>query len=206
MTIMKNVEDCRDASLDVVAAALESIHRARAAYSGCEPAPERGRGDFLYDMVNLHVGYWTQMARLGSAYSVYAQRVLTTLYGAYAAPPCAPPKAATTRSEQTYELCFEGAPGDRQTRHFTLPRAPQEGWGAAPIQVALMDRNETLEVQVTVHVAPPADGRAAPKGSTRVAAQVAFPDSASARCWRGKLVVPLGEAHTAEYGVTLRVL
>ena len=79
-----------DTSVDVAADCVEVFARAKEAASGCEsdcdPCAPRGRSDFLYDLVHLNVGYWMQLARLGSAYSIYAQRAVGALYGIYASP------------------------------------------------------------------------------------------------------------------------
>src|SRR5690348_11256659 len=107
MDFAKLCDDAWDSSLEIAADCVELHARAKAAYdcdSSYESCAPRRKSDFLYDVIHLNVGYWMQLARLGSAYSIYAHRAVSALYGLYAEP-CEEPRKRCT-------LEFVGAPGD----------------------------------------------------------------------------------------------
>jgi len=202
MDISRILEDCRKAGVSITADFIEGYAElARAKGGSCAPPP---RSDFLYDMVHLNLSYLTQVARLGSSYSIFAYRALAALYGTYGAlPGCTPAPCAPGDASG---LCFEGASGDTQTRFICLtnstageltPKFPKQ------LELSSADAKVTVkaEYQRGSHAA---DASHIYAGDTaRIAVKITVPAFASGT-YCGTLKVELG-AGTVEHGVILRI-
>jgi hypothetical protein len=90
----EQLDEVREAFLDFAASSAESYAKWTHAGCGdcrrpgcgdCFPATScRSEGDFLSDVVRLNLNYVSQLARMGSAYSFLATRVLDRFYDRYA--------------------------------------------------------------------------------------------------------------------------
>ncbi len=197
----KLCEDVRDTTLEVSADCVELFARTKAVASGsepsCDPRGRRGDSDFLYDLVHLNVGYWMQLARLGSAYSVYAHRAMAALYGAYATP--------YGSSEPPCELLFEGAPDNTQTRFVLVTNRTEQDQELTIGLSKLHSNDEVIEPKVRL-----CRGAADAKGTVigahetaRIGIEMTIPKKPSGS-YRGTVSLTLG-GRTATYPVTLRI-
>jgi hypothetical protein len=202
MDISRILEDCRKAGVSITADFIEGYAElARAKGGSCSPPP---RSDFLYDMIHLNLSYLTQVARLGSSYSIFAYRALAALYGTYGAPPgytpvpCAPGNSSG--------LCFEGAEGDTQTRFIWLTNST-----AGDLTPKFPKHLELSSVGAKVSVKPSyqrgsvaADASPICAGDiARIAVKLSVPAFVSGT-YTGTLHVELG-AGTIEHSVILRI-
>jgi hypothetical protein len=196
-------EDVRSTTLDVAADCVETYSRARWD-GGCAERsydPCTGRSDFLYDIVHLSVTYWMQLARLGSSYSVYAQRAVGALYGSYASPACAPARCP----DPCTELSFEGESGDVQTK-FLLVRNRSDTEHQVSLELSKFKScSSDDELSATCKFTRgQKDATKVPinGGETaRIGVKVTIPDKKRGR-YRGQLKITL-DGRTATYAVNL---
>jgi hypothetical protein len=117
------MNDWRETTLDFAASAAEGYaswaNPCGCGQQGCARCSyalgphSRGSGDFLADWIRLNVEYMSQVARLGSAYTFWATRVLDRIYSDFGRYDDRGPLAVA-------ELAFEGRMGSGASREATV--------------------------------------------------------------------------------------
>jgi hypothetical protein len=97
----------RDSVLNLIAETLQGFARREPAARRASPSGDEGaQGDFLEDLVRLHIEYVNELARLGSNHSIIASRLLERLYD-YSVPEPPP--------DEMTPIVLEGRTGARLT-------------------------------------------------------------------------------------------
>ena len=196
MDFAKLCDDAWESSLEVSADCAEAYARAREAAFGCEsdcdPCPPPRKSDFLYDLIHLNVGYWMQLARLGSAYSIYAHRAIGALYGLYATP---------RAGSECKEMVFTGAPGDTQTRVLRVTN-PSDADEEVKIELTeFRGGDEKFGAKLDV----PKNLKLASQRSSKIGVRITIPKQKQGR-YRASLEVKLGKTRSKTFPVLLRIV
>lgn len=191
MSFAKWCEQSRAASLEAATDCVEAIYRLKR--NDPTYCSNRSRGDFLYDYVDLHVGYLSQLARLGSAYSMYATRFLGAVYSAYSTPACAPyaPAKKAAGDYACPELCFKGKPGEECRRPLLLEEVPSDP-EVEHGKLTLKSRNQTEEVDARVDKLVNRNAKGGAQ-STTIACEVTLTLPSASGVWVGELVIVIGK-------------